>query len=272
MPSSAFADWLGSAQFEPGAERGEGPDRFGYRVGRGRSSSSPRATCGRGCTPRACAGSRWCSGRSAAATRPAGTATRCPASTSRGAPAPPSSSRSSRPRTRRTGPGCSTCASGTGSRPWSPRTAGSPGCRAEILGRRRRRARRALQPHAWPARWSCPPRPSSSRAAASARTTTWPARAGPPTPGTSRSGCSRASRTRRTGSCSASPRGVGGRARARGPHVALPGGHREPLAGLVAGTASGSCPARPPCGSTPTAAACPARCSPASTRSARCST
>ncbi len=27
----AFADWLGSAQFEPGAERGEGPDRFGYR-------------------------------------------------------------------------------------------------------------------------------------------------------------------------------------------------------------------------------------------------
>jgi predicted oxidoreductase len=27
----AFADWLGSAQFAPGAERGEGPDRFGYR-------------------------------------------------------------------------------------------------------------------------------------------------------------------------------------------------------------------------------------------------
>jgi predicted oxidoreductase len=27
----AFADWLGSAQFAPGAEQGEGPDRFGYR-------------------------------------------------------------------------------------------------------------------------------------------------------------------------------------------------------------------------------------------------
>ncbi|GAB2486998.1 FAD-binding dehydrogenase [Promicromonospora xylanilytica] len=27
----AFADWLGSAQFAPGAERGEGPDRYGYR-------------------------------------------------------------------------------------------------------------------------------------------------------------------------------------------------------------------------------------------------
>lgn len=26
----AFSDWLGSAQFEPGADRGEGPDRWGY--------------------------------------------------------------------------------------------------------------------------------------------------------------------------------------------------------------------------------------------------
>ena len=26
----AFDDWLGSAQFAPGAERGEGPDRYGY--------------------------------------------------------------------------------------------------------------------------------------------------------------------------------------------------------------------------------------------------
>src|SRR5690554_3280301 len=26
----ALADWLGSAQFAPGAERGEGPDRYGY--------------------------------------------------------------------------------------------------------------------------------------------------------------------------------------------------------------------------------------------------
>lgn len=31
----AFADWLGSAQFAPGAERGEGPDRFGYKWGKG---------------------------------------------------------------------------------------------------------------------------------------------------------------------------------------------------------------------------------------------
>jgi predicted oxidoreductase len=31
----AFADWLGSAQFAPGADRGEGPDRFGYRWAKG---------------------------------------------------------------------------------------------------------------------------------------------------------------------------------------------------------------------------------------------
>ncbi|MFC8732009.1 FAD-binding dehydrogenase [Luteimicrobium sp. NPDC057192] len=31
----AFSDWLGSAQFEPGAERGEGPDRHGYAWARG---------------------------------------------------------------------------------------------------------------------------------------------------------------------------------------------------------------------------------------------
>jgi uncharacterized protein len=31
----AFADWLGSAQFAPGAEHGEGPDRFGYRWAKG---------------------------------------------------------------------------------------------------------------------------------------------------------------------------------------------------------------------------------------------
>lgn len=29
-PELAFSDWLGSAQFEPGAERGQGPDRHGY--------------------------------------------------------------------------------------------------------------------------------------------------------------------------------------------------------------------------------------------------
>ena len=29
-PELAWADWLGSAQFDPGAERGEGPDRHGY--------------------------------------------------------------------------------------------------------------------------------------------------------------------------------------------------------------------------------------------------
>lgn len=29
-PELAFDDWLGSAQFAPGAERGEGPDRYGY--------------------------------------------------------------------------------------------------------------------------------------------------------------------------------------------------------------------------------------------------
>jgi hypothetical protein len=31
----AFTDWLGSAQFAPGAERGEGPDRHGYAWARG---------------------------------------------------------------------------------------------------------------------------------------------------------------------------------------------------------------------------------------------
>src|SRR3954466_7047279 len=67
----ALADWLRAAHFAPdGARRGRptspttGPTGGAAPGPRG-SSTSPPATCGRGCTPRACAGSPSCSGRSA---------------------------------------------------------------------------------------------------------------------------------------------------------------------------------------------------------------
>ena len=82
----ARQDWLGSAGFDRGiddpAARTTGPTG-----GPRRTWTSPRVRSGPGCTASACAGCRWCSGPSAAASWPTGTATRCPGSTSPGAPA-----------------------------------------------------------------------------------------------------------------------------------------------------------------------------------------
>ena len=65
---------------------------------------------------------------------------------------------------------------------------------------------------------------------------------------------------------------LGRRRRARGPHVALPRGHHQPLAGLEPARHPHPRRGRARCGSTPTATGCPHRCSPASTPSAPSST
>ena len=91
----ALQDWLGSAGFDRGADdpraRTSGPRQWATRVRRLRGGREA-ALAARGW---ACGSSRSWGGPSAAATSPTATATRCPASTSRGAPGPASSSRSS---------------------------------------------------------------------------------------------------------------------------------------------------------------------------------
>ena len=84
----ALQDWMGSAQFD--RER-----TTGRAAGPRRTSTSPPARSGRGCTTRACGSSRSSAGPSAATAARTGTATRCRASTSPGAPAPASSRPSS---------------------------------------------------------------------------------------------------------------------------------------------------------------------------------
>ena len=236
----ALADWFGSARLRRRRLRPLGP-----RVGRGVRRVRRRATCARGCTPRACAGSRSCSGPSAAATWPTGTATRCRGSTSRGAPARASSSRSSAPCSTAAARAWSTCGSGTGSPAWSPPTAAVTGVRGDVLAadaveravpssarasgavravrERRRRSRRG----------GIGANHDLVRAHVAARPPgTLPARMLSGVP----DHVGRLRDRRRDG--------VGRRRGARGPHVALPRGHHQPLAGLERGTASASCRAR----------------------------
>ena len=86
----------------------------GRTGGRRPTSTSPPGRSGPGCTAWGCGGSRWWAGPSAAATWPTGTATRCPASTSPGAPGRPWWRRSSGRSGRRRVPAWSGCGSGTG--------------------------------------------------------------------------------------------------------------------------------------------------------------
>src|SRR5256885_1688307 len=113
----AWQDWMGSAFFDRGADDPAGEDYWAYRWAQAYvdfAAGGKRSWLhGMGC-----GGFRWPAGPSAAATWPTGTATRCPASTSPGAPArpwwPPSSGRCGRQRIR-AGSGCGSVTGWTGS-------------------------------------------------------------------------------------------------------------------------------------------------------------
>ena len=103
-------------------------------------ASGPRPTCssrrgrsGPGSRSRASGSSRSSAGPSAAATAPPGTATRCRASTSSGAPGRASSSRSPGGCAPRSTPAWSSCASGTGSPSWSSAGGAVTGVRGAVL-------------------------------------------------------------------------------------------------------------------------------------------
>ena len=254
----AWQDWQGTAGWDRLTEPdgSPGPDHWGRRWGRayvelaaGEKRSWLQAAWASRSSPS--------SGGPSAATAPAaGTATRCRASTSRGAPAPASSRRSSA-RCASTSPrgGCST-GPATGSTSWCAPTAPSPGCAARC-------SRPTARPGAW--RATATSSATSSTAAQAVVVTSggiggnhdlvranWPERLGTPAGRPAH----RRARLRRRPDARPSPRppaarsstatGCGTTSRA-----CATGTRSGP------GTPSASCPARRRCGSTPAATGCP---------------
>ncbi|MFC7571968.1 FAD-binding dehydrogenase [Klenkia terrae] len=132
----ARQDWLGTAGFDRDEDHWPRQWAEAYlQFAAGRSAP--------GCTRWACGSSRSSAGPSAAGTPPPATATRCPGSTSPGAPAPvssrPSSAGSATPRPA----GWWSSASGTGSPAWWSRTAWSPASAATCWSP-------ATHPAGWP--------------------------------------------------------------------------------------------------------------------------
>ena len=152
-------------------------------LGRGVRAVRGRRAAGAGCTSSGCAGSRWCSGPSAAATPLPATATRSPASTSPGAPVRGWSSRS-RERVLQSPEGAD-----PGAAP-GDRDRGGRRRRARVsgdgAGAQRAAPRRTLPRTRSSGSSPCPRRRWWWPAAASAATSTWSGRTGRPAGATRR--------------------------------------------------------------------------------------
>ena len=137
----------GQRPVRPARRRGRVGGAVGPRVRRvrrrGEARLAGRARASRSCRPSA--------GPSAATCAPTGTATRCRASTSPGAPAPAWSSRSSPRPSRRPRPGCSPSTTGTGSTSWCVEQGAVTGVRGTVLAPDDAPRGVAVQPRPWSA-------------------------------------------------------------------------------------------------------------------------